>query len=255
MVNSFTRIPSDDYRPGATRQLASPLPSSILCNMDPIGPAIDRVTFHIDRLRVIGAIVALSGLAAIFVFTVATPTGTAAGPADVIARMLSIAGAISLISTAIVLCFSHLFRRGPIVTIDERGVQDRRIGGFILPWQHIQDVRFLDDNGGRIGIEVNATTVLPIKRSPLQKLLPTNSIHPMPVIDTFFLRSICGDRMLDFLIPVSAFAHVDMVETPVCPEALRQDARIARLHEVRIAAFATVAVLLPTLASGYLLAA
>lgn len=222
--------------------------------MDPIGPVIDRVTFHIDRLRVIGAILALSGLAAIFVFTIATPAGATAGPMHAIARTLSTAGAIALVSTAIVLCFSHLFRRGPVVTIDERGVQDRRIGGFILPWQHIQDVRFLDDTGGRIGIEVNATTVLPIKRSPLQILLPPRSNHPMPVIDTFFLRSICGDRMLDFLIPMTAFAHVDLVETPVSPEALRQDARIARLHEARIAAFATLAVLLPTLASGYLLA-
>ncbi len=223
--------------------------------MDPIGPVIDRVTFHIDRLRVVGAILALSGLAAIFVFTVATPAGAAAGPMDAIARALSTAGAIALVSTAIVLCFSHLFRRGPVVTIDERGVQDRRIGGFIVPWQYIQDVRFLDDTGGRIGIEVNATTVLPIKRSPLHVLLPAKSNHPMPVIDTFFLRSICGDRMLDFLIPVTAFAHVDLVGTPVSPEALRQDARIARLHEVRIGAFATVAILLPTLASGYLLAA
>ncbi len=222
--------------------------------MDPIGPVIDRVTFHIDRLRVIGAILGLSGLAALFVFTVATPAGSAAGPADAIARALTTTGAIALVSTAIVLCFSHLFRRGPVVTIDERGVQDRRIGGFILPWHHIQDVRFLDDTGGRIGIEVNATTVLPVKRSPFQVLLPAKSNHPMPIIDTFFLRSVCGNRMLDFLIPATAFAHVDLVETPVSPEALRQDARIARLHGYRIAAFAAIAILLPTLASGYLLA-
>jgi len=244
-------IPLPERPGGQPARSTAPPPGT----MDPIGPVIDRVTFHVDRLRVMGAILTLAGLAALFVFTVATPAASATGPMDMIARTLSTAGAISLVSTAIVLCFSHLFRRGPVVTIDERGVQDRRIGRFILPWHHIQDVRFLDDTGGRIGIEINATTVLPVKRTPLQILFPARSDHPMPVIDTFFLRSICGNRMLDFLIPVTAFAHVDLVETPVSPEALRQDARIARLHDVRIAAFATVAVLLPALASGYLLAA
>ncbi len=221
--------------------------------MDPIGPVIDRVTFHVDRLRVGGAILALSGLAALFAYAVATHPATGIGLMDLIARALTMVGAIALMSTATVLCFSHLFRRGPVVTIDERGVQDRRIGGYILPWNHIQDVRFLDDTGGRIGIDVNATTVLPAEHSPLRRLLPIWPNNPMPVIDTFFLRSICGNRMLDFLIPVTAFADIDLVATPVSPESLRQDARTARLHEYRIAAFATVAILLPTLASGYLI--
>lgn len=222
--------------------------------MDPIGPVIDRVTFHVDRLRVSGAVLSLFGLAALFAYAVVMHPVAEIGSMGLIARAVTMTGAVALMSTATILCFSHLFRRGPVVTIDERGVQDRRIGGYILPWHHIQDVRFLDDTGGRIGIDVNATTVLPVKRSPLRVLLPMWSKNPMPIIDTFFLRSICGNRMLDFLIPVTAFADIDLVETPVSPEALRQDARTARLHEYRIGAFATVAILLPTLASGYLIA-
>jgi hypothetical protein len=255
MVNGFTRNPSDDRHSGAIRHTASTLPgSSIPGTMNLASPVIDRVAFHVDRLRVSGAILTLSGLAALFAYAVVANPASGAGSMDLIARLLTTVGAIALISTALVLCISHLFRRGPIVTIDERGVQDRRIGGYILPWQHIQDVRFLDDTGGRIGIDVDATTVLPARRAPLRALLRLRPSNPMPVIDTFFLRSICGNRMLDFLIPMTAFADIDLVETPVSPEAMRMDARIARQHEHRIAAFATVAILLPALASGYLVA-
>lgn len=252
MVNSFTRIPSDDQRLGATRRLARTLPKISPGTMDLASPVIDRVAFHVDRLRVGGVILTLSGLAILFAYTVIAHPASGAGSMDLIARLLTAVGAIALTSTATVLCISHLFRRGPVVTIDERGVQDRRIGGYILPWHHIQDVRFLDDAGGRIGIDVDATTVLPDRRTPLRALLRIRPSNPMPVIDTFFLRSICGNRMLDFLIPMTAFAHIDLVETPVSPEALRMDARIARQHEHRIFAFATVAILLPALASGYL---
>lgn len=218
-------------------------------------PVIDRVAFHVDRLRVSGAVLTLSGLAALFAYTVVAHPVSGNGSMDLIARLLTTVGAIALISTAFVLCVSHLFRRGPVVTIDERGVQDRRIGGYILPWHLIQDIRFLDDAGGRIGIDVDATTVLPARRPLLPALLHRRTGNPMPIIDTFFLRSICGNRMLDFLIPLTAFADIDLVETPVSPEALRQDAQIARRHDYRIAAFATIAVLLPALASGYLVAA
>lgn len=222
--------------------------------MDPLGPVIDRVTFHVDRLRVCSVILALSGLAALFAYAVVAHPAASAGSIDLIAQALTVVGAIALMATAAVLCFSHLFRRGPVVTIDERGVQDRRIGGYILPWHHIRDVRFLDDTGGRIGIDVNATTALPATHRPFRKVLPIWPNNPMPVIDTFFLRSICGNRMLDFLIPVTAFADIDLVETPISPEAQRRDARSARLHEYRIAVFGTVAVLLPAIASAYLIA-
>lgn len=255
MVNNFTRIPSDDHHPGATRRSAGRLPSTTPEFMDLTSPVIDRVAFHVDRLRVSSVIFALAGLAALFSYAVVAHPPSDAGSMDMIARALTTVGAIALISTAIVLCVSHLFQRGPVVTIDERGVQDRRIGGYILPWHHIQDIRFLDDTGGRIGIDVNATTVLPARRAPLQAFLRIRPSNPMPIIDTFFLRSICGNRMLDFLIPITAFTHIDFVETPVSPEALRMDARIARQHDHRIAAFATIAILLPALASGYLIGA
>lgn len=253
MVNNFTRIPSDDHHPGAARQLDGRLPSTTPGSMNLTSPVIDRVAFHVDRLRVSGVVLALFGLAALFAYAVVAHPASGGGSMHLIARALTTVGAITLMATAIVLCASHLFQRGPVVTIDERGVQDRRIGGYILPWHHIQDIRFLDDTGGRIGIDVDATTVLPARHAPLRALLRIRPNNPMPVIDTFFLQSICGNRMLDFLIPMTAFAHIDFVETPVSPEALRMDARIARQHDHRIAAFATIAVLLPVLASGYLI--
>ena len=75
--------------------------SSLSGTMDPLGPVIDRVTFHVDRLRVSGAILALSGLAAVFAYAVIAHPVSASGPIDLIARGLTIAGAIALISTAL----------------------------------------------------------------------------------------------------------------------------------------------------------
>ncbi len=256
MVNNFTRNPSDDRYPGATRRHTATLPRSITPGaMDLATPLIDRVAFHIDRLRVIGTVTGLFGLAALFAYSVVAHPASGTGSIELIARLLTGTGVIVLISTATVVGIRNLFWRGPVVTIDERGVHDRRIGAHILPWHHIQDIRFLDESGGRIGIDVDATTALPSRHSPLVAALRLRRRNTMPIIDTFFLRSICGNRMLDFLIPMTAFAHIDLAETPICPEALRRDAQSARRHGHRIAAFAIIAILLPAVASGYLLVA
>ncbi len=75
----------------------------------------------------------------------------------------------------------------------------------------------------------------------------------LTVIDTFFLRSQTGNRLLDFIMPLTAMSPLDMSETPVSADTLAADARLARFRIVGLALFIVAAGVVPAIAAATLL--
>jgi hypothetical protein len=124
-----------------------------------------------------------------------------------------------------------------------------------MPWSQIYDIRTLDRHGRHIGIE----TIEPVGMPPATPVSGSNGNpesspgHRLTVIDTYFLRSQTGNRLLDFIMPLTAMSPLDMSETPVGADTLAADARIARFRAVGLALFIFAAGVVPAIAATTLL--
>jgi len=210
-----------------------------------------RVEFNIDRrkasaistgLILAGILIALPPAAHRSIFA----SGTEASAATV-----AFAGAALLISTGIYLLMRTALWHGPAIVIDAFGIHDRRSGAIMTPWSCVHDVRILDRHGQHIGIDLGGAPSLPPKGKLPWPLTALNrhQTESLTIIDTFFLKSVTGNRILDFIMPLTALTPIDLSDTPVSPETLSADARIARKRASMIWVFVLVAGLIPGIAA------
>lgn len=221
--------------------------------LDIAGPLFNRVEFHIDRRRAaaVGTAAILAG--GMIAFPVAIRT-TSPG-AEMLIAAIALAGAFALVTAGVFLLLRLLAVRGAVVVIDSRGIHDWRSGSALMPWSQIHDIRTLDRHGRHIGIE----TVEPADPPPSAHVGSPNGMQDCPtgyrltVIDTYFLRSQTGNRLLDFIMPLTAMSPLDLSETLVSADTLAADARIARFRIVGLALFIVAAGVVPAIAAATLL--
>jgi hypothetical protein len=213
-----------------------------------------RVEFHVNRLKAIimggGAI----GLGILFAFPPAAHRSLQGSTTDVFAAIVALTGAAALIAIGLYILMRMLLWRGPAVVIDGHGIHDRRAGPVMTPWTRVHDVRVLDRHGHHIGIDTLdslSETVFPVRRRLSRILSQVGLRHaePVTVIDTFFLRSITGNRVLDFVMPVTALTPIDLSETPVSAKTLAADAAYARNRALSLLCFTAIAGIAPAVAA------
>lgn len=223
--------------------------------LDIAGPLFNRVEFHIDRQRaaVVGTAAILAG--GMIALPVAIRQSALPGSAEMLVAAIALSGAFALVTAGVFLFLRLLAARGAILVIDSRGIHDRRSGSALMPWSQIHDIRTLDRHGRHIGIETVVPADLPpaaLASRPTE--IPNRApVHRLTVIDTYFLRSQTGNRLLDFIMPLTAMSPLDMSETPVSAETLAADARIARFRVVGLAIFIVAAGVVPAIAAATLL--
>ncbi len=215
-------------------------------------PLIHRVEFHPDRRKaaVLGSAAMVTGI--LIAYPATAQQISVQGLAETVAAAVALVGATVLIGMGAYLFLRLLLWRGAAVVIDSRGIQDRRAGGAVMPWSAIHDIRVLDRHGHHIAIETLAESIEE-RTAPNVPLPRPARAHRTTVIDTFFLRSITGNPLLDFVMPLTAMAPIDMSETPVSEDTLAADARQARLRSAAIALFILGAGIVPAIAAATLL--
>lgn len=230
--------------------------SGTLPDMHFATPPLSRATYRFDRRRVLAYMLFAALPAAIMTFAALDPAQRDDSLADLIAITVASAGAVLLLATTIRLGLPMLLWRGPVLSIDAFGILDRRLLPFALPWRVVKDVRSLDADGYRIAIEIDPTASFQpadfVARRP--RWVFASSPHSITVVDTFFLRTASGHRLLDILMPVTAFAPLDLNELPVTEKTRAADRKAWAHHRHRILAAATALIGLPLAASVYLIA-
>lgn len=208
---------------------------------------LHRIEFHFDRLKavVIGTSAILAGIS--IALPPAARRAFEGAPLEMGAASVALAGATTLVAVGLYILMRILLWRGPAVVIDNHGIHDRRTGAVMTPWSSIHDIRVLDRHGHHIGIDTLASGNAADPRLPA--LLRRRHAEPLTVIDTFFLRSKTGNRILDFVMPLTALTPLDMSETPVSEKSLSADATFARNRLLSVSCFVAVAGLLPAAAA------
>lgn len=221
-------------------------------------PLLPRVEFQVDRLKALaiggGAIVA--GL--LIAYPPAAHRSLLGSSLDTFAASIALAGAAALVAAGLYILLRTLPWRGPAVVIDGFGIHDRRAGPVATPWTRVHDVRVLDRHGHHIGIDTHGnrtTSPVPAPASLAGPMSRTGFRHaePITVIDTFFLRTITGNRVLDFIMPLTAMTPIDLSETPVSEASLAADAAFTRSRMFSLLAFVLAAGIVPASASILLL--
>ena len=209
-------------------------------------PPLHRIEYHIDRRKValFGSVCVTAGI------LVAYPPATqrmlhSAEYAG--AALIALSGAVALLTVGLYLLTRLMFWRGPAVVIDGHGIHDRRAGAIMTPWRCIRDIRVLDRYGHHIGIDTTGGEMARVRGTePLASFTHPSS---MTVIDTYFLRSATGDRVLDFVMPLTAMTPIDMSEIPVSEKTLAADAHFARTRTRALIGFILLTVIFPGLAA------
>lgn len=214
-------------------------------------PFNGRIELHIDRRK---AVVLATGLM-LGGFAIAFPPATRqsmfASGLEAGAGAIALAGAMVLLATGFFILIRISLWRGPAIVIDGFGIHDRRSGAVMTPWSCVHDIRVLDRHGGQIGIDLGATPSMPSKRRSPRLWPAQSSDRPgsLAVIDTFFLRSPTGNRILDFVLPMTALTPFDFSETPVSAETLADDAGIARRRTYALWCYIIAACVVPGVAA------
>lgn len=219
--------------------------------LDVVAPPFNKVEFHVDRKRAAGVGAAAIAAGVLIAYPALAHRTPFDGTGELLAAGLALVGASSLIAAGTFVLLRLLLRRGAVVVIDTNGIHDRRTDAALLPWSRIHDIRVLDRHGNHIGVETlddagEAT-------AGCSRSAPSHA-HAMPVtvIDTFFLRSNSGNRILDFIVPITAVAPIDMSETPVSEETLSADARLSWRRKAAVVIFVAVAAVAPAVAAALL---
>jgi hypothetical protein len=222
---------------------------------DLAAPFLPRIEFHVHRMKA-----AAVGVAAIAggLLIAAPPivrqalSGTAL---EVCTAAVALAGATTLIACGLFVLTRIVMWRGPAVVIDGFGIHDRRTGPAMTPWSRVQDIRVLDRHGRHIGIDTAPAARAAVDHAPVwpRTLLRRQHSQPLTVIDTFFLQTVTGNRILDFVMPLTALTPIDLSETPVSEQTLSADAALARRRLLVVLGFIVTAGVIPA-ASALLLA-
>ena len=221
--------------------------------MDLFAGQLDRVEFRVNRITASACMLIALALAVAWVYLAVGAPLTSHGIGDVAAAGSALVGAMVLLAAAVHITRFYILPRGAMVTIDERGIQDRRVGPYVLPWSHIHDIRLLDPHGYQVGVELDSRTLLTPPRRPTPFSGPMDSTRSgrVTVINTLFLRSAFRDRALGFLIPLTAWSPIDLNETPVSEAAQRADGWHARRQRRRLIAFWALTLVVPAAANSY----
>ncbi len=215
-----------------------------VASFDFAAPSSAKIEFHVDRLRAAGvAIAALLG-GGLIAYPAAARWSGIDRPTELLAAAVALVGASMLIAAGLFVATRLLLRRDALVVIDADGIHDRRTTDAPLPWSRIHDIRVLDRHGHHIGIETREDGA-EADGAASHSVLP----RPITVIDTFFLRSGSGNRFLDFILPITAAAPIEMSETPVSADTLSADARISRNRKAAVSLFILAAAILPSAAA------
>jgi len=217
-------------------------------------PLFPRVEFHVNRLKAatVGGGAVVAGV--LIAYPPAVHQSLQGSATDVCAAMIALPGATALVAVGLHILMRMLLWRGPAVVIDGYGIHDRRAGAVMTPWTRVHDIRVLDLHGHHIGIDTLGDLTespIPTPHSPPRLLSAIGFRHaePVTVIDTFFLRSITGNRVLDFVMPLTALTPIDLSETPVSEKTLSADATFARNRMLSLLGFAVLAGILPAVAA------
>lgn len=220
-------------------------------SLDAVAPLFDKVEFHVDRGRAASVGAAAVVVGALIAYPALLHRAPLEGMGELLAAGLALTGASSLIAAGAFVLVRLLLRRGAVVVIDANGIHDRRTDAALLPWSRIHDIRVLDRHGNHIGIET-LDDAADATIGCLQAASRPAHTMPVTVIDTFFLRSRSGNRILDFVVPITALAPIDMSETPVSEETLSADAQISSRRKAAIVAFVAAAAVAPAIAATFL---
>lgn len=214
-------------------------------------PFFDRVDIFVDRGRLVacGAAAALLiaglifGLAHLFPFSSLDYR---------VAASIVLTGIVMLSAKILAHCYRVPRWWTPVLTVDSHGVTDRRLGPEAIPWERIRDIRLLDDWGYRITLDIHA---IPSCKSESRNL-PARSAAPgadaaNPVIDTFFLRTPTGNRVMDIVMPMTMFAPIDFTLAVPTQDVLDADRAASRAGRQAHASFALFAIILPICAAAY----
>jgi hypothetical protein len=217
-------------------------------------PLFPRVEFHVDRLKAAAVGGGAIGAGILIAYPPAAHQSLQGSAMDVSAAMIALAGATALVAVGLHILMRMLLWRGPAVVIDGHGIHDRRAGSVMTPWTCVHDIRVLDLHGHHIGIDTlgdRAEAHIPTPHSPprLLSVIGLRHAEPVTVIDTFFLRSITGNRVLDFIMPLTALTPIDLSETPVSEKTLSADATFARNRVLSLLGFAVMAGIVPAVAA------
>jgi hypothetical protein len=218
-------------------------------------PLFHRVEFHPDRRKAAAVGIAAVIAGGMIAYPAAIRQAPLQGFAEMLTAAIAVAGATMLIAAGAYMLLRLLLWQGAAIIIDSQGIHDRRAGDAVMPWSIIHDIRILDRHGHHIGIEtIAATPEQPARRQGwMPARMRQSHANRVTVIDTFFLRSRTGNRVLDFVMPLTALAPVDMSETPVSEDTLSADARLARLRIAAVVLFVLAAGVIPAGAATILL--
>jgi hypothetical protein len=214
-------------------------------------PFLPRIEFHIHRAKA----AAVGGAAIAAGILIASPPTAGQSlqgtPLEVCAATVALAGATALVACGLFVLMRILLWRGPAVVIDGFGIHDRRTGPTMTPWSRVQDIRVLDRHGKHIGIDTAPVPAAPAGRAHCWPLSALRRHHaePLTVIDTFFLRTATGNRVLDFVMPLTALTPIDLSDTPVSEQTLSADAALARQRLLALLGFIVAAGVIPAAAA------
>lgn len=212
----------------------------------------NRIEYFVDRRRVLLWISILLLSIAVLV-TVLLDRHSLAPLENRIAASIVLTGIFMLAGKAIMLGVALLRWSGAVLTIDGRGVTDKRLSPDPISWDDIRDIRLLDDWGYQIALDVDAAPPPMRSTRSIPALFRAGHTHPgNPIIQTYFLRTKGRSRMLDFLLPITTMAPVDFNVAVPTQDVLDADRAMNRAHWEAIAAFALFAALLPGLAATFL---
>ena len=215
----------------------------------------NRIEYFVDRRRVLLWISILL-LSVAVLLTVLFDRHNLAPLGNRIAAAIVLTGIFMLAGKAIMLGVALLRWSGAVLTIDGRGVTDKRLSPDPISWDDIRDIRLLDEWGYQIALDVDAAPPPTGSARSIPALFRAGHNHPgNPIIQTYFLRTKGRSRMLDFLLPMTTMAPIDFNLVVPTQDVLDADRAVNRAHWEAIAAFVLFAALIPGLAATFLAAA
>ena len=222
-------------------------------DMDPFASQNVRVEFHVNRVTAGACVMTALALAVAWGYLAFAAPAPLNGIVDAAAAGAAIVGALLLLCAAFHIARRYVVTGGTVVAIDERGILDRRLSPYVLPWSHIHDIRLLDRQGYQVGVEIDPLTLMaPRRRSTVYgSAASAAESGRVAIISTVFLQSAFRDRAMGFLMPLTAFSPNDFNETPVSEATRRADEhRVLRRRRCAIT-FGVLAFVMPAVANLY----
>lgn len=192
-------------------------------------------------------------LSSTFLIVAVSGNGAAASGFSAAATSIAAIGAFLSALGAALLYNRYIARHGPVIVIDADGIRDHRVAAQPIPWMFVSDLRPLDSWGFRVAVQFDAMAIPANDNTHRSSPWWRRSERDSLIIDTFFLRSRTGNRLLDLLLPMTEMAPIDFTEQSSGPQAIAEDARKSRRWCCVAALYVAFALILPTMASASLM--